>query len=410
MKMIGRYLRRGFVALVFLAVAASAQAPPRIVAIGDVHGAYPEFVSILQRTGLIDSSLNWSGKDTTFVQVGDILDRGAESRKALDLLMKLVQQAPQQNGKVIPLLGNHEVMDMIGDVRYVSAGEYQAFATDQSEARRAQEFESYKKFMTQHAPPGSAFSNVDRDTWMAEHPAGFFELRDAYGPKGQYGQWFRSHDIVAEVGGTIFLHGGLDPNLHYKSVQDINKRAHAELSEFDSLWKSLTNEGVVWPYLTLDETFKLLEADYQAAQSGSGNLSPVAQQDLVHFLKDLPRWSIVNPDGPLWYRDLAIKPEDGALEGKLAAMLKNLKAEHIVMGHTVMTKDHAITPRFDNLAFLIDTGMNPTFFSGKASALEIVGGRFTALYANGDQVVLLNPKGGQGAPAMGQATDGKLQP
>lgn len=410
MKMIGRYFCRGYVALVFLAVTASAQGPSRIVAIGDVHGAYPEFVSILQRTGLIDASLNWSGKDVTFVQVGDLLDRGADSRKALDLMMKLEGQAAQAHCKVIPLLGNHEVMDMVGDVRYVSAGEYQAFATDQSEARREKEFETYKKFMTAHAPPGSPFSTIDRDKWMAEHLPGFFELRDAYGPKGDYGRWFRSHDAVAEVGGVIFLHGGLDPDVHYKSIQEINKRAHAELADFDSLWKSLADQGAIWPYLTLDEAFKLLQAEYQAGSSGSPSLNPMLQQNIVHYLHDFPHWSIMNPDGPLWYRNLALKPEDAAYKGKLDAMLKSLKAEHIVMGHTVMTQSYSITSRFDGLAFLIDTGMLTFYFHGRPSALEINGGRFTAIYASGEQQVLVSPKTGQTSPAMIQAADGKSQP
>jgi Calcineurin-like phosphoesterase len=410
MKMIGRYFARAFVALALLAVTASAQSPSRVVAIGDVHGDYSQFVSILQRTGLIDANLNWSGKDATFIQVGDILDRGAESRKALDLMMKIQRQAPQQNGKVIPLLGNHEVMDMTGDVRYVSAGEYQAFSNDQSEARRDREFESYKKFMKEHAPPGSAFSEVDRDKWMAEHPPGFFELRDAYGPKGEYGQWFRSHDVVAEVGGTIFLHGGLDPDLHYKSVQEINKQAHNELAEYDRVWKALAEEGAIWPYLTLDNTFKLLQAEYQAARSGSITLNSLTAENVVHFLRDFTRWSIVNPEGPLWYRDLALKPEDPAFEAKIVAMLKSLNAEHIVMGHTVMSKDFSITPRFGDHVFLIDTGMNTAFFRGRASALEIEGGRFTAVYATGEQVVLVNPKAGQTGPATSRAADGKTEP
>ncbi|MGE5327331.1 MAG: metallophosphoesterase, partial [Deltaproteobacteria bacterium] len=406
-----RYARWGIVALFLLAIAvpAWAQTPSRIVAIGDVHGAYSEFASILQRTKLVDGNLNWSGNDVTLVQLGDILDRGADSRKALDLMMKLEGQAAQTNCKIIPLLGNHEVMDMVGDVRYVSAGEYQAFADAQSEARRASEFESYTKFMKQHAPPGSPFSTVDRDKWMAEHPLGFFELRDAYGPKGRYGKWFRTHDVAAEVGDVIFLHGGLDPDLHYKSVQDINKQAHRELNDFDSLWKTLTDEGAVWPYLTLEESFKLLQVEYQASQSGLQTWNPYVLQNIVRYLRDFPKWSIMNPDGPLWYRDLAVKPEDPAFKTKIDAMLKNLKAAHIIMGHTVMTRDFSITPRFSGDVFLIDTGMLSFYFHGRPSALEIQGGRFTAVYASGDQVVLLNPKVGQASPAMVQHAEGNSQ-
>ncbi len=407
MKMKRPHLRLGLVALVYVAVTASmqAQAPPRVVAIGDVHGAYTEFVSILQRTGLIDSSLNWAGKDTIFVQVGDILDRGPDSRKALDLMMKLEQQAPKQNGRIIPLLGNHEVMDMVGDTRYVSAAEFQAFSSDQSEKIREQEFESYRKFMASRGAGGTSL-DVPRDRWMADHPIGFFELRDAYGPKGEYGKWFRSHDVVAEVGDTIFLHGGLDPKERYDNIPKINKRAHAELSDFDSLWKALGDEGIIWPYMTMDEAFKQLQGVYQQAQSNPNSLSPVALQNVVHFLRDFPHWSIMSPDGPLWYRELAAGPE-APLQDSLISMLGKLKAEHIVMGHTVMTKDFSITPRFNDHAFLIDTGMLSFYFHGRPSALNIEGGRYTAVYADGQQVVLVNPKASQGGAVTSQAANGK---
>lgn len=408
MKMKGLHFCRGVVVLALLAAATSAETPSRIVAIGDVHGAYPEFVSILQRTGLADGNLNWAGGQTTFVQLGDILDRGAESRKALDLMMKLEGQAAEQRGKVVPLLGNHEVMDIMGDLRYVSEGEYQAFATDQSEKIREQRFEEYKKFVAEHSVPGWSPGSTDRDKWMAEHPAGFFELRDAYGPKGQYGRWFRSHDAVAEIGGAIFLHGGLDPDLHYKNIVEINKRVHEEISAYDSLWKALSDEKVIWPYMTQDEAIHQLQAEYRASQSGSMTVNPVAQENIVRLLRDLPNWSIISPQGPLWYRDLAQAPE-AQLQEKLEAMLGKLKADYIVMGHTVLPA-HTITARFGNRAFLIDTGMNAAFFQGRPSALELENGRVTALYANGDQQVLVSPRSGQSAPVPGQAADGNHKP
>jgi hypothetical protein len=403
MKMKEWYLRRCVYLLAILAVAAQAAAAPRIVAIGDVHGAYPEFVSILQRTGLIDQSLDWSGGQTTFVQLGDILDRGAESRKALDLMMKLKGQAEQQHGKVIPLLGNHEVMDMMGDLRYVSQGEYQAFSTDQSEKIREEKYEEYKKFMAEHRASDSSAS-VDHDKWMAEHPPGFFELRDAYGPQGKYGIWFRSHNAVAEVGGAIFLHAGLDPDLHYKSIEEINKRVHEELAAFDLYWKELSEAKVIWPYMTLDEAIHQTQDIYRAAQSGTLTVTPSAGRVIVNFLRTLPHWSIISPQGPLWYRGLAQDPE-APLQEKLNSMLARLKADYIVMGHTVVSRQ-GITVRFEHHAFLIDTGMNEAFFQGRPSALVFENGRVTAEYANGEQQALVSPPSGHTAAAAGRATDG----
>src|SRR5262245_39076231 len=61
----------------------------RIVAIGDVHGAFDQFVEILQAAGLIDAKRQWSGGNAVLLQTGDVFDRGPKVRDALDLLMRL---------------------------------------------------------------------------------------------------------------------------------------------------------------------------------------------------------------------------------------------------------------------------------------------------------------------------------
>ena len=133
--LVARIRIAGFIAgLLLLAAAACAQG--RVVAIGDVHGAYPEFVSILQRTGLIDGNLKWIGGSVILVQTGDLLDRGRRSRECLDLLMELERQAKKRGGKVIPLLGNHEVLNILGDGNYVTTEIYRTFATSRSEKTR----------------------------------------------------------------------------------------------------------------------------------------------------------------------------------------------------------------------------------------------------------------------------------
>src|SRR6266566_4929528 len=104
-----------------------------IVAIGDVHGAYDRLTQILRAAGLADDQLHWSGAKTHLVQAGDILDRGPDSRKAEDLLRRLTDEAAAAGGQVHMLLGNHEVMRMLGDMRYTTPGEYQAFVTPDSE-------------------------------------------------------------------------------------------------------------------------------------------------------------------------------------------------------------------------------------------------------------------------------------
>jgi hypothetical protein len=61
----------------------------RIVAVGDVHGAYDDLIATLQSAGVIDDGLTWSGGKTHLVFTGDLLDRGARSRDVMDFVMRL---------------------------------------------------------------------------------------------------------------------------------------------------------------------------------------------------------------------------------------------------------------------------------------------------------------------------------
>src|SRR6188768_802149 len=110
----------------------------RVVAIGDVHGAYDQFVAILRTAGLVNTRDRWSGGRAVLVQTGDILDRGKDSRKVIELLRRLEREARGAGGQVIALTGNHEFMRLAGDWRYVSPGEYDAFRDSGSIALRAQ--------------------------------------------------------------------------------------------------------------------------------------------------------------------------------------------------------------------------------------------------------------------------------
>lgn len=112
----------------------------RIIAIGDIHGDLKLCVKLLKISKVIDNNLNWIGGDTIVVQVGDQIDRcrpvngmGCYNKNAtmndehsdikiLKLFTKLNQQAQQSipPGRVISLLGNHELMNVQGVMNYVS--------------------------------------------------------------------------------------------------------------------------------------------------------------------------------------------------------------------------------------------------------------------------------------------------
>lgn len=82
----------------------------RTIFIGDLHSDYKQTLATFRLAGLIGAqSTDWTGGNTTFVQTGDCVDRGDETKEIYDLLEKLREQASQAGGKVITLLGNHEV-------------------------------------------------------------------------------------------------------------------------------------------------------------------------------------------------------------------------------------------------------------------------------------------------------------
>lgn len=353
-------------------------APQRIVAIADVHGAYEEFLGILQRMGLIDADHKWAGGATIFVQVGDVPDRGAETRKALDLLMELEREAPAQGGKVIPLLGNHEVMQMMGDLRYTTPADFQSFATGQSEQVRDLAYQDYRKFVAATRAIHDVPDDEDaHQRWLARHPLGFFEERDAYAPDGVYGRWLRTHDAIAQLGGTLFLHAGLDPGLHFRSVDELNGKVRSEIAGFDKLWQALAQQKVIWRYMTLEDAFNQVKLSYAAGTSGPAGALEVENE---RRMLDLPNGLLMSDHSPLWFRGLAVEPEERYEKG-LNKMLDRLDAHYIVLGHTVLP-EHTVTARFNHRVFLIDTGMLKSYYGGRASALEIRDGKFTAYYAD----------------------------
>jgi hypothetical protein len=375
----------------------------RIVAVGDIHGAFPELVNILQKTGLIDGDRNWSGGTATLVQMGDVLDRGAQTRACLDLLMKLQGQAGRTGGRVVTLLGNHEAMNLMGDLRYVTPEIYQSFAGPQSEKLRERAYQDYRQYIAGiregAAKKGDADESAERLKWMDAHPPGFFEYRDALGPTGTYGRWIRKHRAIYQAADGLFVHGGLNPNLNFRSVAEIEDRVSTELSGFDTLWNYLSGRKLIWKYMTLAEG---LDALAEQAKKIQAQGQPEAMADLpqIQQLLGCKSWMIAASDGPFWYRGLAQDSEE-KIRDALLAMLERFKAQFIVEGHTVLSKSEIIA-RFDGRVFLIDTGMLKEAYSGRASALEILNGQFTAHYADGESKALPGP--GKKAPAAGGGT------
>ena len=83
--------------------------PPPLFAIADIHGDLEKAHTALRLCGLVNGEHAWSGANATLVQMGDLVDRGQDSLKVLRLFWRLKEAALLAGGRVVTLLGNHEV-------------------------------------------------------------------------------------------------------------------------------------------------------------------------------------------------------------------------------------------------------------------------------------------------------------
>ncbi len=366
------------------------KAPERLVAVGDVHGDFDDLCLILKRTGLLDDENRWIGGNATLVQTGDLIDRGPKGRAAMDLIIGIEKDAEKAGGQVLPLLGNHEVMNILGDLRYVPPQSYADFVDNDSGKRRRGAYQEYAAWYTSHAKLLSAVMQTvlpaTEEEWMAKHPPGFLEYREAFSPNGNYGKWLRNHSAVVKFGGVIFVHGGLDPNLASLQLEQINSQIRGEIQEFDRIKQYFVSSKVILPYFTIQEIAVVVQAKLRS-DGAAGAASGAETHAMLVRLLSFNSWLCMRDDGPLWFRGYDQWSEEEGTP-KVEKVLTSYAAAHVVVAHTVQKAAH-IRRRFGGRVFLIDTGMLSTYWQGgRASALEIrAGGKFTAQYLDGQEVL-----------------------
>ncbi|HVM21871.1 MAG TPA: metallophosphoesterase [Sphingomicrobium sp.] len=306
--------------------------PARVVAVGDLHGDYSAWLDIARDARLIDGDGRWAGGNTILVQLGDITDRGPDSLKIIRSLQQLQAEAPRAGGQVVVLLGNHEAMNVIGDLRYVHAGEYAAFVDERSPARRERVYAASRRQLEAQARasnPSASPSQV-RDAWLARTPLGWVEHRAAWAPTGELGKWAAGLPAVARIGDTLFAHGGISAEYAKLPIEEINRRVAAAM---------------------------------RTATEGPSSV-------------------LEDPLGPLWYRGLvmrdtnAIAARAGATpmsaEEELDTVLKAYGAKRLVVGHTPNPK--GVVTSADGRLVRADTAIS-RYYGGTLAWVEIVGDR-----------------------------------
>jgi len=201
----------------------------RIIAIGDLHGDYKATIYSLKKAGLIDDKKKWIGGETVVVQLGDQLDRGARFDSSIDedsefkimnLFDKLHKDAVKSGGAVYSLIGNHEIMNVMGDYSYTSLMGIKHFG---GEKERYEQFKSGGKLSKKMA---------------------------------------KSRTVVLKIGDFIFVHGGITPHLAKKyEIDYINNLMKKYLNGNDKLANTkefrelfLNNGSLLWTRRYSDES------------------------------------------------------------------------------------------------------------------------------------------------------------
>jgi Calcineurin-like phosphoesterase len=157
----------------------------KVFIISDIEGNFRAFRKLLMGNGIIDKQYNWTFGNGHLVLTGDFFDRGDHVTEVLWLIYSLEAKAKAAGGYVHFVLGNHEIMNMSNDFRYV-----------------------HPKYME-----NARLLNEPYAALFAEN--------------SELGRWLRTKNIVEKVGDILFAHGGISAELNSMDIatSKINKLA-----------------------------------------------------------------------------------------------------------------------------------------------------------------------------------------
>jgi hypothetical protein len=257
------------------------------VVIGDLNGADDALREILRGTALIDGRDRWIGGKAELVQVGDLFNRGGGARDALTLLQALKRPAQRAGGRVTVLLGNHEVMTMLGNEAYCTESEYLSFASAaERRAWPARVERAARRIYRATSQTGHVLPFEPRlSAWKALNAPGRAEMRRALGPRSRLGKALRSLPVAYQRDGVVYVHACLTSDWAALGIDGLNAAAAAAWAERPRRYARLPKKSV----------FR-------------------------------------SNDGPLWNRDLVERGRGPATE--LTRSLRALGAHRMVVGHT----------------------------------------------------------------------------
>jgi len=185
-----------------------------IAVISDIHGQFDVFVKLLKSHNIIDNECNWNFGNGHLVILGDILDRGPKVTEALWLTLRLEKQAELSGGKVHFLLGNHELMVLNNDLRYIH--------------------EKYRE----------TSELMDKN------------YTDLFAGNTFFGKWLRTKPVLLKINDFLFVHAGISTEFLDRgyTISETNKlfidsitgKSWKEILNNEDLKFLMGNNGVVW--------------------------------------------------------------------------------------------------------------------------------------------------------------------
>ena len=230
--------------------------PRRWAAVSDIHGQTASFLSLLRAQKIIDAGNQWALGDGVLVINGDVFSRGPQQTEALWAIYRLAQEAEAAGGSVQMVLGNHDSMVLRGDLRY-----------------QPSKYLEVAKLLQRSVP-------------------------ELYGKDTELGRWLRTRATVLKLGDTLFVHGGISPELP--------KQMHTQMPDLAALNAKIRAR--------LGDSREALRDDPQAS------------------------WLFAT-NGPLWHRGYFRLPRASSAE--IDALLKQFDVRRIVVGHT--TRDEIVS-------------------------------------------------------------------
>jgi hypothetical protein len=266
----------------------SLQSGQRLIVIGDIHGNFQLLVDRLRAGRVLQEEKDddeddtniylfprWKrGENAIVVQVGDLLDRGADELACLALLARLSHEAQQWGGAMIVLLGNHEIMNIGGDFRCVASNEPWKKAFD---GFYGQHFgddgdnNHWKKLYVTTSPSHGLPSFPTR--WAACQPG-----------TGILAQHFFSHcKVIVQVGTTVIVHAHWNDrcfNAYGNNITTINQRASEWLQQSPCPWSASGDERFLAIDASMDQTFPVPEPFWGRQRATTGtSCSPPTEKD-----------------------------------------------------------------------------------------------------------------------------------